>query len=88
MAIAIPSFQQFTRINVIGFYTGVLFWSIGLGGSASLLSTVVIGVVGISSTFISMLIVDKLVRRVLFTVGGISNAGFTCNGWKYNGSPA
>ncbi|PSS33200.1 Hexose carrier protein [Actinidia chinensis var. chinensis] len=71
MAIAIPFFQQFTGINVIGFYAPVLFRSIGLSESTSLLATVVTGLVGISSTFISMLIVDKLGRRVLFTVGGI-----------------
>lgn len=71
MAIAIPFFQQVTGINVIAFYAPVLFRAIGLGVSASLLSAVVTGVVGMASTFISMLIVDKLGRRVLFLVGGI-----------------
>ncbi|GMP23998.1 hypothetical protein CsSME_00001410 [Camellia sinensis var. sinensis] len=58
MAIAIPFFQQVTGINVIGFYAPVLFRTIGLGESASLMSTVVTG------------IVDKLGRRVLLTIGG------------------
>ncbi|KAA8539775.1 hypothetical protein F0562_026467 [Nyssa sinensis] len=71
MAIAIPFFQQVTGINVIAFYAPILFRTIGLGESASLMSAVVTGVVGTGSTFISMLIVDKLGRRVLFTVGGI-----------------
>ncbi|XP_061351794.1 hexose carrier protein HEX6-like [Gastrolobium bilobum] len=71
MAIAIPFFQQFTGINVISFYAPILFLTIGLGESASLLSAVMIGVVGTTSTFISMLIVDKLGRRVLFISGGI-----------------
>lgn len=71
MAIAIPFFQQVTGINVIGFYAPVLFRAIGLGESASLMSAVVTGVIGCSSTFISMLIVDKLGRRTLFLVGGI-----------------
>ncbi|RVW86186.1 Hexose carrier protein HEX6 [Vitis vinifera] len=62
---------QVTGINVIAFYAPVLFRAIGLGVSASLLSAVVTGVVGMASTFISMLIVDKLGRRVLFLVGGI-----------------
>ncbi|THG04345.1 hypothetical protein TEA_014968 [Camellia sinensis var. sinensis] len=44
----------------------VLFRTIGLGESASLMSTVVTG----GSTFKSMLIVDKLGRRVLLTIGG------------------
>ncbi|KAJ4706614.1 Hexose carrier protein [Melia azedarach] len=71
MAIAIPFFQQVTGINVIAFYAPLLFRTIGLGVSASLMSAVVTGVVGTGSTFISMLIVDKLGRKVLFLVGGI-----------------
>nr|XP_023928711.1 hexose carrier protein HEX6-like [Quercus suber]POE90503.1 hexose carrier protein hex6 [Quercus suber] len=71
MAIAIPFFQQVTGINVITFYAPVLFRTISLGESDSLLSAVVTVVVGTVSTFISMLIVDKLGRRALFMIGGI-----------------
>ncbi|XP_059666922.1 hexose carrier protein HEX6-like [Cornus florida] len=71
MAIAIPFFQQVTGINVIAFYAPILFRTTVLGESASLLSAVVIGFVGNISTFISMLIVDKHGRKVLFTSGGI-----------------
>ncbi|MBA0805922.1 hypothetical protein Gohar_005407 [Gossypium harknessii] len=71
MAIAIPFFQQVTGINVIAFYATLLFRTIGIGESASLLSSVVTGVIGAGSTFISMLIVDKFGRRALFMVGGI-----------------
>lgn len=71
MAIAIPFFQQVTGINVIAFYAPILFRTIGLGESASLLSSIVTGVVGTTSTFISMLVVDKLGRRALFIFGGI-----------------
>ncbi|KAG5558317.1 hypothetical protein RHGRI_008295 [Rhododendron griersonianum] len=48
MAIAIPFFQQVTGINVVGFYAPVIFRTIGLGESASLMSTVVTGVVDYS----------------------------------------
>lgn len=71
MAIFIPFFQQVTGINVIAFYAPILFRTIGLGESASLLSAIMTGVVGLITTFISMLVVDKLGRRVLFTAGGI-----------------
>ncbi|KAK2383287.1 hexose carrier protein HEX6 [Trifolium repens] len=71
MAIAIPFFQQVTGINVIAFYAPLLFRTIGLGESASLLSSVMTGIVGTGSTFISMFIEDKLGRRTLFIVGGI-----------------
>ncbi|KAE9465037.1 hypothetical protein C3L33_03063, partial [Rhododendron williamsianum] len=42
MAIAIPFFQQVTGINVISFYAPVLFRTIGLSESASLLSAAVV----------------------------------------------
>ncbi|KAF9617522.1 hypothetical protein IFM89_036726 [Coptis chinensis] len=71
MAIAIPFFQQVTGINVIGFYAPILFRIIGFGESASLLSSVLTAVVGISSTFISMLVVDRFGRRSLFIIGGV-----------------
>ncbi|GAB4860541.1 Hexose carrier protein hex6 [Ancistrocladus abbreviatus] len=70
MAIAIPFFQQVTGINVIAFYAPVLFRTIGFGESASLLSAVTTGIVGLISTFISMLVVDKFGRRTLFIFGG------------------
>lgn len=71
MAIAIPFFQQVTGINVIGFYAPLLFRTIGLGESASLMSGVLTGGIGASSTLISMLIVDRLGRRTLLILGGV-----------------
>lgn len=71
MAIMIPFFQQVTGINVISFYAPVLFRTIGLGESAALMSAVITSLVGTGSTFISMLIVDRMGRRMLFIVGGV-----------------
>ncbi|CAH1438881.1 unnamed protein product [Lactuca virosa] len=71
MAIAIPFFQQVTGINVISFYAPILFRTIGFGESASLMSAVVTGLVGLSMTFLSLLIVDRVGRRTIFTIGGV-----------------
>ncbi|PRQ20917.1 putative major facilitator, sugar transporter, major facilitator superfamily [Rosa chinensis] len=72
MALAIPFFQQLTGINVISFYAPILFRTLGLSESMSLLSAVIsTGVVGTAATFLSMLMVDKLGRRALFQIGGI-----------------
>ncbi|KAK6132226.1 hypothetical protein DH2020_034046 [Rehmannia glutinosa] len=71
MSVAIPLFQQVTGISVICFYAPILFRSIGSGVSASLLSSVALGVVGTSTTLFSMFIVDKLGRRTIFHIGGI-----------------
>ncbi|KAI3922943.1 hypothetical protein MKW98_007074 [Papaver atlanticum] len=70
MAIAIPFFQQVTGINVIGLYAPLIFRTIGLGESASLLSAVLTSLFSIASTFMSMFIVDKVGRRFLFMAGG------------------
>jgi len=71
MAIAMPFFQQMTGINVIGCYAPLLYRTMGLGESASLLSAVITGIIGLAATFISMFLVDRLGRRALFMIGGI-----------------
>ncbi|GAY47418.1 hypothetical protein CUMW_104440 [Citrus unshiu] len=72
MAILIPFFQQVTGINVISFYAPVLFRTINLSESTSLLmSAIVTGGVGAISTILSMILADRLGRKVLFLVGGI-----------------
>ncbi|KAJ4951987.1 hypothetical protein NE237_028819 [Protea cynaroides] len=71
MAIAIPFIEQVTGINVIAFYAPLLFRTMGFGESASLISAIVTGLVGTGTTFISMLIVDKVGRRSLFMFGGV-----------------
>ena len=49
MAVAIPLFQQLTGINVIMFCAPVLFKTLGFGGTASLMSTVITGLVNLVS---------------------------------------
>jgi hypothetical protein len=70
MAVAIPVLQQLTGINVIMFYAPVLFKTLGFGGSASLMSAVITGVVNLVATLVSVFTVDRLGRRVLFLQGG------------------
>lgn len=61
---------QVTGINAISFYAPVLLRTIGMGESASLLSVVVTGSIGLASTAVSMSLVDRVGRRTLFFVGG------------------
>ncbi|TKY68634.1 Sugar carrier protein C [Spatholobus suberectus] len=69
-AICIPFFQQFTSLNVITFYTPILFRSIGFGSTTSLMSAIIIGSFKPVLTLISILLVDKFGRRSLFLEGG------------------
>ncbi|GFP85301.1 sugar transport protein 1 [Phtheirospermum japonicum] len=71
MAVLIPFFQQFTGINVIMFYAPVLFKTLGFGGSASLMSSVITGIVNMFATGVSIYGSDKWGRRSLFLEGGI-----------------
>ncbi|KAM7462644.1 hypothetical protein LguiA_030765 [Lonicera macranthoides] len=65
IAIAMQVFQQFTGINAIMFYAPVLFQTCGFKTNASLLSTVITGLVNVGSTFVSIYAVDKVGRRKL-----------------------
>ncbi|KAJ4798086.1 Sugar carrier protein C [Rhynchospora pubera] len=71
VTILIPFFQQLTGINVIMFYAPVLFKTIGFGDDASLMSAVITGVINVLATVVSIIVVDKYGRRVLFLEGGV-----------------
>ncbi|OWM77539.1 sugar carrier protein C [Punica granatum] len=70
MAILIPFFQQLTGINVIMFYSPVLFETIGFKNDAALMSAVVTGTVNVVATLVSIYGVDRWGRRFLFLEGG------------------
>ncbi|KAK4489401.1 hypothetical protein RD792_005210 [Penstemon davidsonii] len=71
MSIAIPFFQQMTGINMITFYAPILFQTIGSGESASLMSTVIVAIIGTLTNILSLLVTDKIGIRVLFQIGGV-----------------
>ncbi|CAA0836690.1 Sugar transport protein 1 [Striga hermonthica] len=70
MSVAIPFFQQVTGITVICFFAPMLFEATGSGASASLLSSVALGAVGVGTTLSSLFLVDRVGRRALFHAGG------------------
>lgn len=59
VSVLIPIFQQFTGINAVIFYTPQLFQSLGGGGAAALLSTVIVGAVNVAATVLAIFMVDK-----------------------------
>lgn len=65
IAVCIQVFQQFTGINAIMFYAPVLFQTLGFKTDASLLSSVITGLVNVGSTFVAIFLVDKVGRRKL-----------------------
>ncbi|KAK9156203.1 LOW QUALITY PROTEIN: hypothetical protein Sjap_003683 [Stephania japonica] len=70
MTFLIPFFQQLTGINVIMFYAPVLFQTLGFGNDASLMSSVITGLVNVAATLVAIFVVDWYGRRPLFLEGG------------------
>ncbi|KAL6888701.1 hypothetical protein ACP4OV_009727 [Aristida adscensionis] len=69
-AVLVPFFQQLTGINVIMFYAPVLFKTVGFKQNATLVSSVITGLVNVFSTFVAVMTADKVGRRALFLQGG------------------
>lgn len=71
IGIALSILQQFVGINVIFYYSSILWQAVGFSESNSLLITVITGVVNIVTTFIAIALVDKFGRKPLLLFGSI-----------------
>lgn len=74
VGILLSIFQQFVGINVALYYAPRIFESMGAGTSASMIQTVVMGIVNVVFTFIAIQTVDKWGRKPLLMVGSIGMA--------------
>jgi SP family xylose:H+ symportor-like MFS transporter len=71
LAFAIAAFNQLSGINAILYYSKRIFESAGFDASASLLSSVGLGLVNLVFTMAAMLVIDQVGRRKLMLVGSI-----------------
>lgn len=71
MSLALPIFQQMVGINMVGFYAPVMFRTMGMEESASLLSAVVMRITATASNLVATPLVDMVGRRMFFLVGGL-----------------
>lgn len=74
IGILLSVFQQFVGINVALYYAPRIFESMGAAKDASLLQTVVMGVINVLFTVLAILTVDKLGRKPLLMIGSIGMA--------------
>ncbi|MGK7391043.1 MAG: D-xylose transporter XylE [Candidatus Cyclobacteriaceae bacterium M2_1C_046] len=74
IGILLSVFQQFVGINVALYYAPRIFESMGAAKDASLLQTVVMGIVNVIFTVLAILTVDKWGRKPLLMVGSIGMA--------------
>jgi SP family xylose:H+ symportor-like MFS transporter len=59
-------------INVVLYYAGDIFRSMGAGNDSSLLQTIVVGLVNLSFTVVAIFTVDRFGRKPLMIIGAVA----------------
>ncbi|WP_460313355.1 sugar porter family MFS transporter [Aliiglaciecola aliphaticivorans] len=71
VGIGLAIFQQLVGINVVFYYGAVLWQAVGFSESDALLINIISGAVSIAACIITMLLIDKIGRKPLLTLGSI-----------------
>lgn len=72
IGIMLSVFQQFVGINVVLYYAGDIFRSMGAGNDSSLLQTIIVGIVNLTFTVLAIITVDRFGRRPLMIIGALA----------------
>ncbi len=71
IGIIMAIFQQFVGINAIFYYSTTLWKSVGFTENQSFTTSVITSVINVAMTFVAILFVDRIGRRILLMVGSI-----------------
>src|SRR3954453_23519662 len=74
VGLGLSIFQQFVGINVIFYYSNVLWEGVGFSENDSFVITVITSVVNIATTLIAIASVDRFGRRPLLLIGSVGMA--------------
>ncbi|MBS1692212.1 MAG: sugar porter family MFS transporter [Actinobacteria bacterium] len=74
VGLALSIFQQAVGINVIFYYSNILWEAVGFDESKSFLITVITSIVNIATTLIAIALVDKIGRKPLLLIGSTGMA--------------
>jgi MFS transporter, SP family, sugar:H+ symporter len=74
VGLGLSVFQQFVGINVIFYYSNVLWEAVGFSESSAFIITVIGGAINIATTLIAIASVDKFGRRPLLLIGSAGMA--------------
>lgn len=74
IGVLLSVFQQFVGINVALYYAPRIFESMGAGKDASMMQTVVMGLINVIFTVFAIITVDKWGRKPLLMIGSIGMA--------------
>ena len=69
VGLGLSVFQQFVGINVIFYYSNVLWEAVGFDESKAFLITVITSIVNIATTLVAIALIDKIGRRPLLLIG-------------------
>jgi len=72
IGILLSVFQQFAGINVVIYYAGDIFRSMGAGNDSSLLQTIIVGLVNMIFTVVAIFTVDRFGRKPLMIIGAVA----------------
>jgi SP family sugar:H+ symporter-like MFS transporter len=74
VGLGLSVFQQFVGINVIFYYSNVLWEAVGFGEGAAFLITVITSITNIATTLIAIALIDKIGRKPLLLIGSTGMA--------------
>jgi MFS transporter, SP family, sugar:H+ symporter len=74
IGIGLSIFQQFVGINVIFYYSSLLWQSVGINETNSLLISVSTSLVNIVGTVVAILVIDRIGRKPLALIGSVGMA--------------
>jgi MFS transporter, SP family, sugar:H+ symporter len=74
VGLGLSVFQQFVGINVIFYYSNVLWEAVGFSEADAFVITVITSVVNIATTLIAIATVDRFGRRPLLLIGSVGMA--------------
>jgi SP family sugar:H+ symporter-like MFS transporter len=74
VGLGLSIFQQFVGINVIFYYSNVLWEAVGFTESASFIITVITSITNIATTLIAIALIDKIGRKPLLLIGSTGMA--------------
>jgi len=74
VGVGLSVFQQFVGINVIFYYSNVLWEAAGLDESQAFIITVITSITNIATTLIAIALIDKIGRKPLLLIGSTGMA--------------
>jgi sugar porter (SP) family MFS transporter len=74
VGISLSVFQQFVGINVIFYYSTMLWEAVGFQESDALLTGVITAVTNIATTLVAIALIDKVGRKPLLLIGSVGMA--------------